>query len=155
MLEKEWNELTEDSPSDQFMFRLTQSSGKPVRDWSDEQIVEVLKLWKSDPNTEEFIRDILEHGQRKDLLQLLTPEKYYFPHGSSVSISKSARYVQNGEFHDHDYFEIECVQCGDGWEAVATVFLYKTCVVKNALKKIKVKNLLSNSNNYEQNVNEC
>ena len=113
MLEKEWNELTEDSPSDQFMFRLTQSSGKPVRDWSDEQIVEGLKLWKSDPATEEFIRDILEHGRRKDLLQLLTPEKYYFPHGSSVSISKSARYVQNGEFHDHDYFEIECVLEGE------------------------------------------
>ena len=112
MLEKEWNELTEDTTADQFMFRLSQDSGKPVRDLSDEQIMEVLKLWKPDLHTEELVRQILDHGSRKDLLRLLTPEKYYFPQGSSVSISKSARYVQTGEYHNHDYFEIECVLDG-------------------------------------------
>ena len=109
MLEKEWNELTEDTPADRFMFTMSQNSGAPIRDLSDDEILEVLRLWNSDPHTVELVRETLAQGSRKDLLRLLTPEKYYFPQGSSVSISKSARYVQTGEFHDHDYFEIECV----------------------------------------------
>ena len=109
MLENEWNELTEDTPADRFMFTMSQNSGGPIRALSDEQIMEVLRLWNSDPHTEELVRETLQQGSRKDLLRLLTPEKYYFPQGSSVSISKSARYVQTGEFHDHDYFEIECI----------------------------------------------
>ena len=112
MLEKELNELKEDSSVDRFILALSEKQGKPISTLSDKQIMDVMKLWNPDQHTMELVRDSLERGSRKDLIRLLTPEKYYFPPGSSVSISKSARYVQTNEFHNHDYFEIECVLDG-------------------------------------------
>lgn len=112
MLEKEYEELLMDSPADHFLYELTKKTGKPLDDMSDEQILQVISLWKPDAETRRFVEEQLQKGNKKELLKLLTPEKYYFSSGSSVSISKSARYVRSNDFHEHDYFEIECILDG-------------------------------------------
>ncbi len=113
MLEKELEELKADTPSDRFIYELSKKNGKPISDMSDEQIKEAIAIWNSDESAEKLVNELLASGRKKDLIRLLTPEKYFFPEGFSVSISKSARYVQNNDFHDHDYFEIECVLNGE------------------------------------------
>lgn len=112
MLEQELNELLEDTPSDHFLYELKKKTGKPLDDLNDEQILEVITLWKPDNETRSFVEEQLQKGNKKELLKLLAPEKYYFNSGSSVSVSKSARYIQTNDFHEHDYFEIECVLDG-------------------------------------------
>lgn len=112
MLEKELEELKADSRSDRFNYELSKKIGQPITDMNDEQIIEAVALWKSDQSTSNLVTEMLKNGRKKELIKLLTPEKYFFSEGFSVSINKSARYVQNMDFHDHDFFEIECVLDG-------------------------------------------
>ena len=112
MLEREMQELLSDTDSDRFLLEISKRVGGPISDLSEEQIVEVISLWNPDEETAKQVTSLLKEGKKKELIRLLTPEKYSFPAGSSVSISKSARYVKTNDFHDHDYFEIECVLDG-------------------------------------------
>lgn len=112
MLEKELEELLSDTKSDQFLLEIAQKTGGPINDLSEEQIKEVIAMWNPDSETLKQVEDLLSAGKKKELIHLLTPEKYSFPDASSVSISKSARYVKTNDFHNHDYFEIECVLDG-------------------------------------------
>ncbi|MCR5229961.1 MAG: AraC family transcriptional regulator [Solobacterium sp.] len=112
MLEKELKELKEDTAADSFIRELTLKTGEPVTEMSDSQIREVISKWKTDPETQKTVEQYLTGGRKKELIELLTPEKYAFPAGSSVSISKSARYIHTNNYHEHDFFEIECVLDG-------------------------------------------
>lgn len=113
MLERELDALKADTPPDRFLRKLSQQAGHPISDLTNEQIRELIALWNPDPDVLKFVEEQMACGNQKGLLSLLAPEKNYFSHGSSVSITKSARYVQSNEYHSHDYFEIECILDGE------------------------------------------
>lgn len=112
MLEKELEELLEDTKADRFLYEISKKTGEPISDLNEQQIIEVIGLWNSDQETIKYVTNLLKSGKKKELLRLLAPEKYSFQESSSVSLSKSARYVKTNDFHEHDYFEIECVLDG-------------------------------------------
>lgn len=112
MLEKELKELLSDTETDRFLHQLSDRIGEPIGNLNEEQIMELIAMWNQDEETLKQVSDLLQAGRKKDLIHLLTPEKYSFPADSPVSISKSARYIRTNDFHDHDYFEIECVLDG-------------------------------------------
>lgn len=111
MLEKELDALKMDTPADRLLRSLSQQAGHPISSLSNEQIKELISLWN--PDVLQFVEEQMRSGHPKELISLLAPEKNSFPLGSSVSISKSARYVQNNGYHSHDYFEIECILDGE------------------------------------------
>lgn len=113
MLEKEWEALRSDSPADIFLRELSHREGHPISNLTNEQIREVITLWNPDPDTLRAVEVHTQNGRKEGLLALLAPEKNAFPSGSSVAITKSARYVHTNDYHDHDYFEIECILEGE------------------------------------------
>lgn len=112
MLEKEFNELKKDSPADKFLRNLSFQQGQLISDMHNDQIREIIRLWTSDEETLKLVEEYIKKGKKNEVLTLLAPERNAFLSGSSVSITKSARYVNTSDYHIHDFFEIECVLDG-------------------------------------------
>ena len=112
MLEKELNELKQNTLSDEFLFDLKRKNNDADILLSSDQIEEAIRLWNPEILSDPAIHELLKRNDHNELAKLMAPEKYQFSSASSVVISKAARYIRTKVLHDHDYFEIECALDG-------------------------------------------